>query len=110
MSIHLTERAAAEMRRLLNQQDLPEGAGIRVGVRGGGCSGYSYLLDFDPNGPREDDEVLEEQGVRLFVDRRSLPFLQGTTLDYSDGLMGRGFQFRNPNAKGTCGCGESFAV
>ncbi len=110
MSILLTDRAAAEIRRLLEQQALPEGAGVRVGVRGGGCSGFSYLLDFDPAGPRPEDEVVEVHGVSLFVDRKSLAYLQGTTLDYSDGLMGRGFQFRNPNAKGTCGCGESFSV
>lgn len=108
-ALRVTPAAAAEVRRLLQQEGLPETAGVRIGVRGGGCSGYSYVLNFD-RAPAEGDEVIEEAGVRLFCDRQSLPLLAGTLLDYTDGLMGRGFQFKNPNATGTCGCGESFSV
>lgn len=105
----ITDRAVAEIQRLIEQKDLPASAGVRVGVRGGGCSGYSYVLDFD-EAPGDSDVVVEHEGIRLFCDSKSMAYLNGTTLDFSDGLMGRGFQFQNPNATGTCGCGESFSV
>ena len=108
-TIRLTDMAVAEIRRLLATHDLPETAGVRVGVRGGGCSGFSYSLNFDHK-PTVDDEVIEQDGVRIFCDPKSLAYLRGTTLQYTDGLQGRGFQFVNPNATGTCGCGESFSV
>ena len=82
---------------------------IRVAVQGGGCSGLMYDLEFDAE-IKEKDEVFEDKGIKILVDRKSLLYLLGTTLDFSDGLNGKGFQFVNPNASRTCGCGESFAV
>ena len=82
---------------------------LRVGVKGGGCSGLTYMLDLVDE-PKEDDKVIEEHGLKLFVDRKSYVFLAGTILEYSGGLNGKGFVFNNPNAKTTCGCGTSFGV
>ncbi len=82
---------------------------IRVGVTSGGCSGLSYKMDFDQN-LHEEDKVFENNGVKIVVDKKSLLYLIGTTLEYSGGLNGKGFYFNNPNASRTCGCGESFAV
>jgi iron-sulfur cluster assembly protein len=85
------------------------GGHLRVGVKGGGCSGLTYMLDLVDE-PKEDDKIIEEHGLKLFVDRKSYVFLAGTTLEYSGGLNGKGFVFNNPNAKTTCGCGTSFGV
>ncbi len=82
---------------------------IRVGVKGGGCSGLSYDLSFDTE-MKEDDKVFEDNGMKVVVDKKSFLYLIGTELDYSGGLNGKGFIFKNPNANRTCGCGESFAV
>ena len=82
---------------------------LRIGVKGGGCSGLSYQMDFE-NSTGEDDEVFEDQGIKIVVDRKSLLYLLGTELDFSDGLNGKGFHFINPNATRTCGCGESFSL
>ena len=82
---------------------------LRVRVIGGGCSGMTYVLDIVDE-PDENDKVIEDQGMKLFVDRKSYVFLAGTTLDYSGGMNGKGFVFNNPNAKTTCGCGTSFAM
>lgn len=84
-------------------------AGFRVGVRGGGCSGLTYMLEFD-DAPRKGDQVIEQDGVRIFMDIKSQLFLAGSTLDYTRSLMDTGFKFVNPNAKRSCSCGESFAV
>ena len=108
-SIRISETAAREVKRLMEREKLPITAGIRVGVRGGGCSGFTYVMDFEQE-PHSGDHVIESDGVRIFCDEKSLPYLTGTELDFSEGLMGRGFQFKNPNASGTCGCGESFSV
>lgn len=108
-AVTLTPEAVAEVKRLIEEHSLPESSGVRVGVRGGGCSGFSYTLNFDMQ-PAPGDEVLEQDGVRLFCDPKSLPYLAGTQLHYTSGLSGKGFQFTNPNAKGTCGCGNSFSV
>ena len=108
-NITMTDAAVAEVKRLLSENDLPDTAGVRVGIRGGGCSGFTYTLNFDQDSA-EGDEIIEFDGVRLFCDPKSLLYLNGTTLDYTSGLQGRGFQFINPNASGTCGCGESFSV
>lgn len=82
---------------------------VRVGVEGGGCSGLSYKLNFDTQ-LKENDKVFEDKGLKLVVDKKSFLYLVGTELDFSDGLNGKGFQFHNPNASRTCGCGESFSV
>ncbi len=105
--IALTPKAIQEIKRLLTEQSR-EDLGLRVGVRGGGCSGLSYSLNFDTQ--REGDTVFEEEGTQVFVDPKSLLYLSGMTLDFSDALEGRGFKFINPNATKTCGCGESFSV
>lgn len=107
--ISLSPAAVAEIRRLLAAHQLPDTAGVRVGVRGGGCSGFSYALNFDQR-PAAGDVVIEQDGVRVFCDPKSLLYLHGSVLEFSDGLQGKGFHFQNPNAKGTCGCGESFTV
>ena len=107
--ISLTERAAQEVKDILEQQGNPEGVRLRIYVAGGGCSGLMYDLDFDDK-INPVDQVFEDKGVKILVDKKSLLYLLGMTLDFSDGLNGKGFQFINPNATRTCGCGESFAV
>jgi iron-sulfur cluster assembly protein len=107
--IEVTDAARAEALRLLQQSDLGDNAFIRVGVKGGGCSGLMYELNFD-NEIKEGDKELEDNGVKVVVDKKSFLYLIGTQLDFSGGLNGKGFQFINPNASRTCGCGESFAV
>jgi len=102
----LSERAAEEIRNIVETKELPEGFALRVGVRGGGCSGMSYLLGFDRE--REHDISFVAGGVRILMDRRHGLYLMGTTIDYQDGLNARGFTFDNPNATSTCGCGSSF--
>jgi iron-sulfur cluster assembly protein len=82
---------------------------VRVGVESGGCSGLSYKLDFD-NAKKDDDELIEDNGIKLLVNKKSYLYLVGTTLEFSDGLNGKGFVFNNPNANRTCGCGESFSL
>ncbi len=104
----LTENAIAQVKNLL-ARDKREGHGLRVSVTDGGCSGYSYKLDFDLE-QRPEDAVLERNGVKVFVDRASVPFLKGTVIDFVAGLYGGGFKFINPNATGTCGCGTSFST
>jgi iron-sulfur cluster assembly protein len=107
--ITITERAATEVRRIIQEQKLPEGTALRIGVKGGGCSGFSYTLGFDDN-VGEADQVNEIDGIRLVCDPKSFLYLNGTQLDFEDSLMGRGFKFGNPNASKSCGCGESFSV
>lgn len=107
--IQLTERAAKEVAELIAGQNLGEGAFLRVGVAGGGCSGFSYNLKFD-NVPNDGDQVAEQHGVKVVCDPKSYVYLDGSEIDFTDGLNGRGFVFRNPNASTTCGCGESFGV
>jgi len=104
--IHLTEKAAGEVKKLMEAQNLPEGTGLRIGVRGGGCSGLSYLLNFE-NQEYEKDRTFSSNDVKLFVDTKSLLYLSGTTIDYADGMNGSGFTFDNPNAAPSCSCGSS---
>ncbi|HET9533550.1 MAG TPA: iron-sulfur cluster assembly accessory protein [Blastocatellia bacterium] len=109
MAIELTPRAVEKVREIMRDQGLADG-GLRVGIKGGGCSGLSYNLALDTE-ERPGDKVYEVDGVKLFVDMKSFLYLDGSTLDYKDeGLMQRGFTFVNPNSAGSCGCGESFAV
>ena len=105
--IGVSPKAINEVKRLIAEQPRQD-IGLRVGVRGGGCSGLSYSLNFDAR--HEGDNIFEFEGVRVFVDPKSLLYLEGMTLDFSDSLEGRGFKFINPNASKTCGCGESFSV
>jgi iron-sulfur cluster assembly protein len=107
--IELTPKAAERVRSIMRDQGITEG-GLRVGIKGGGCSGLSYNLAIDTE-ERPGDQVFESDGVKLFVDTKSFLYLNGATIDWMDeGLMQRGFTFINPNSSGGCGCGESFAV
>lgn len=106
--ITVTESAKNEAIKLMAQENKPD-AFIRVGVKGGGCSGLMYELEFDTE-QREDDKSFEDNGVKVVVDKKSFLYLIGTELDFSGGLNGKGFVFKNPNADRTCGCGESFSV
>jgi iron-sulfur cluster assembly protein len=109
MSIQVSSNASRQIRKLLEKQGMPEG-GLRVGVKAGGCSGLSYVFEWD-HAPRDTDRVFEgEGGARVFVDPKSLTFLDGTLLDYDTALISKGFTLENPKAKGTCGCGVSFSV
>jgi iron-sulfur cluster assembly protein len=109
MAVALSEKAAKQVRQLKEAQNLPENVFLRMGVKGGGCSGMSYLLEFDSEmGPH--DKEFDIDGIRVVVDKKSYLYLNGTTLDYvQQGLTG-GFTFVNPQAKSSCGCGESFTV
>ncbi len=107
--ILITEKAASQIIKIMEENSVTPGSGLRVGVKGGGCSGLSYTMNF-ANEPNDADTIIEDKGVRLFVDPKSLFYLMGTQLDFSDGLNGKGFTFDNPNASKTCGCGQSFGV
>jgi iron-sulfur cluster assembly protein len=106
--ISLTDAALKEVKRLINVQGLEEG-GLRLGVKGGGCSGLSYTINFDDK-IGQYDQVYEIDGVKVIVDAKSAIYLQGTQLDYQKDMMGGNFKFLNPNANKTCGCGESFSA
>ncbi len=108
-SVQLTERATNRVRALMAQGKIPPTAGLRMAVQGGGCSGLSYAVRFDPQ-PAERDRIFEFDGVRVFVDPKSLIYLAGTVLDYKEDLMQQGFVFENPNAAKGCGCGASFSA
>ena len=106
----LTETAAREINTIIEQQELDaDTVCLRVGVKGGGCSGFSYVLDLTEK-RKDSDELFEQHGVRVICDPKSLLYLGGTTVDFKDEIMGRGFVFNNPNASSSCGCGSSFAV
>ncbi len=109
VEIGLTEKAAVQVRKLMAENSVPASHGLRVGVKGGGCSGLTYVLGFDEL-PKANDAVMEQHGVKIYVDPKSLFYLSGTVLDFSDGLNGKGFVFNNPQAAKTCGCGNSFGV
>jgi iron-sulfur cluster insertion protein len=108
-AVNLSATAIARVKVLLQREKRPEGAGLRVSVVGGGCSGMQYSLGLD-DAPTDEDAIYEYDGIRVFVDAASAPYLQGTRVDYVDGLHGAGFKFVNPNADRTCGCGSSFSV
>lgn len=107
--ITVSSKAKEYITNLMREQNEPQDAFLRVGVKGGGCSGLEYKMQFDTQ-LKENDEVYEDNGIKVVVDRMSLLYLYGTELDYSGGLNGRGLVFNNPNASRTCSCGESFAV
>jgi len=108
--VTISDRASKEIKKFIKEYSLPvETAGLRFGVKGGGCSGFEYQCEMADEADKF-DEVYEFDGARLFVDRKSLIFLEGTHVDYRRALMGAGFIFNNPNSVGECGCGTSFAV
>jgi iron-sulfur cluster assembly protein len=107
--IQISDNAGRQIRKLLDKQGMP-GGGLRVGVKAGGCSGLSYVFDWEREA-RPEDEVFEgPDGTKIFVDRKSHRFLDGTTLDYDTSLVSKGFILENPRAKSTCGCGTSFSL
>ena len=109
--VQVTERAAKEIQRVIIEQKFPvENTWVRIGAKGGGCSGFTYVLDFDQTGPTEFDLTFQQHGVNVVVDKKSDFFMGGTELDFNDGLLDRGFVFKNPQASGTCGCGTSFSA
>lgn len=107
--IEVTEKAYKQILRIKVENNIPQENVLRIGVKGGGCSGLTYQMFFDSE-IKESDTVIEKDNLKIVVDGKSLFYLSGTTLDFSDGLNGRGFVFNNPNAVKTCGCGESFGV
>jgi iron-sulfur cluster assembly protein len=107
--ITVTENAKNHALRLIKDENRVDGTFIRVGVDGGGCSGLSYKLEFDDT-LKEGDQMFEDKGIKIVVDRKSFLYLAGTELEFTGGLNGKGFVFNNPNASRTCGCGESFSV
>jgi len=108
--ITLTKKAVDEIQKITTEQNMnSEEIFLRVGVRGGGCSGYQYTMDITDN-KQDNDEMFECDGVRVIVDPKSLIYITGTTIDFKDELMGRGFAFDNPSSTGRCGCGSSFSA
>ncbi len=108
-AVQFTSQALDAIMSTREQEGMSEDYGLRVAVRGGGCSGFEYALDFDDE-QRATDELIEFEGLKVYVDPISARYLHGTMIDYLTGMMGSGFKFLNPNATGTCGCGSSFAV
>ncbi|KAA3617392.1 MAG: iron-sulfur cluster insertion protein ErpA [Calditrichaeota bacterium] len=106
--ITVSDKAVGKIRDILGAEQKPDGF-IRVGIKGGGCSGFTYILDIEEN-QAESDQIFDYGGVKVLIDAKSIVYLAGTELDYTDGLNGSGFVFNNPNAQKTCGCGSSFAV
>jgi iron-sulfur cluster assembly protein len=106
--ITITSKAAEEIKKIIAQENTGELA-LRVGVQGGGCSGLTYFLALEKEA-RPDDKILESNGVKIYLDSKSALYINGTELDFTDGLQGSGFTFKNPNAQRTCGCGHSFAA
>ncbi|POY34878.1 iron-sulfur cluster assembly accessory protein [Solitalea longa] len=107
--ITITDKAKSKIDNLMSDAQLDNTYFLRVGVQGGGCSGLSYNLDFD-NEVKTGDQMFEDKGLKIALDMKSFLYLAGTELDFTDGLNGKGFNFINPNASRTCGCGESFSV
>lgn len=108
MAINLTEKAAAEVKRVREEQKLADDTFLRIGVIGGGCSGFSYTMGFDTAFDANADSKYDYHGVKVVIDKKSSLYLDGATVDWYDGLERRGFTFDNPNAVKTCGCGHSF--
>ena len=109
MGVSLSEKAASEVKKIIIEQNLPEGTVLRIGVEGGGCSGFSYNLNFDTQ-TSERDQIIDLHGIKVAVDKKFDPYLAGTEVDFLDGLEKRGFVFNNPNVVKSCGCGSSFQV
>lgn len=109
MTLTLTPKAVKMVKITREEEGIEDSYGLRVAVRGGGCSGFEYALDFEKD-RRETDEIIQYDGLTVFVDPISARYLKGTTIDYALGMSGTGFKFKNPKATGTCGCGSSFAI
>ena len=109
MAISITQKAAGEVLKLVREDPTLEGQGLRLKVIGGGCAGFSYDLFFEDKATSMDEEF-EENGIKMYIDPLSFQYLDGTVIDYVEGLMGSGFKFNNPNVTSTCGCGSSFSV
>ncbi len=110
-AIRISDQAAERIRQIRTDMNVPEGAPLRVSVRSGGCSGLTYDLDFEASEKLDEkDQQFSDNGIDVVIDMRSFLYLAGTELDYSEGLEGKGFHFRNPNAARTCSCGESFSL
>ncbi len=109
LNITVTSTAASEVQRFMQEQGAMENAGLRLAVLPGGCSGFQYSLNIEDES-QEDDEIMESNGLRLFIDPFSVQYLDGVEVDYVSTMMGSGFTFKNPNATGGCGCGSSFTV
>lgn len=107
--VFVSATAAEQIKKQLTKRGTPE-AYLRLGIRGGGCSGFSYVLQFEDNPPKAKDILFEVEGVRVIVDSKSILYLNGTTLDWESNLINKGFKFCNPNEKSSCGCGHSFTV
>ena len=107
--IIVSESAAAQVVKIMSDEGMPENSFVRVGVKGGGCSGLMYEMDFDTE-MKDGDQTFEDKGIKIVVEKKSYLYLVGTELRYSGGLNGKGFEFFNPNANRTCGCGESFSL
>ncbi|MEX0778547.1 MAG: iron-sulfur cluster assembly accessory protein [Balneolales bacterium] len=107
-AVNLTERAAQQVRKIITEDKLPDDQYLRIGVKGGGCAGMSYALGFDKK--NDEDEIIEDHGIQVIVDKRHIMYLSGILVDFHDGLDARGFVFENPNASSTCGCGTSFSA
>ncbi len=107
--ITLTPTAVQEVKRLMGEEPAPNLA-LRLGVKGGGCSGFSYHMGLEESTPKQYDSILETEGIKILIDAKSLLYLDGTTVDFKTSLMGGGFEFQNPLAKKSCGCGHSFSV
>ncbi|HRI00275.1 MAG TPA: iron-sulfur cluster assembly accessory protein [Saprospiraceae bacterium] len=106
--IKISETAMIQLKRIMEEQNIPADHGLRIGVKGGGCSGFSYVLGFDTQ--KEKDQVFEQDGLQLFMERSHGLYLAGMEIDWVEGLNNRGFSFNNPNAKESCGCGQSFSA
>ena len=106
--VQLTDGAVKQLKNIMTDQNIPAGYALRIGVKGGGCSGFSYVLGFDL--PKEDDQMFEIKGMKVALKKAHSIYLLGMEIDFSEGLNNRGFTFNNPNAKETCGCGTSFSA
>lgn len=110
MGLQISETAAGEVKRIITEKQMPESTVLRVGVAGGGCSGFQYSLGFDDKVDESQDFVSEQHGIKVAVNKKSLLYLDGATVDFYQGLDKRGFTFDNPNAVKSCGCGSSFSA
>lgn len=108
MPVQLTATAIIQLKNIKTSQNIPDDHGLRIGVKGGGCSGFSYILGFDM--PKENDQVFEHEGLKVFMQKSHGIYLLGMEIDWVEGLNNRGFSFNNPNAEDTCGCGTSFSA